>query len=153
MAYVKTQNGQVQKFPYTMGDFRKDSPNTSFPKNIPDDLLAEFGVFEVLIDTPSTVDEKNYKAVRADVPTYVNDAWHLEWSVVAKSEEEKQRYYDGFAERVRSKRNELLSQSDWTQLPDSNVNKTAWATYRQALRDVPEQSGFPWEVTWPTQPE
>jgi hypothetical protein len=34
-----------------------------------------------------------------------------------------------------------------------NTYKVAWATYRQALRDVPSQAGFPWEVQWPTQPE
>ena len=36
---------------------------------------------------------------------------------------------------------------------DSPVDKDAWAVYRQALRDVPAQSGFPWDVAWPTQPE
>ena len=51
-----------------------------------------------------------------------------------------------------SKRNELLQQSDWTQLPDSPADKEAWATYRQALRDLPEQTGFPIQVTFPTSP-
>ena len=58
-----------------------------------------------------------------------------------------------FAEQVRQKRNQDLFISDWTQLADSNVDKTAWATYRQALRDIPAQVGFPLEVTFPTKPE
>ena len=50
-------------------------------------------------------------------------------------------------------RNRLLVRSDWTQLPDVPLaTKTAWAEYRQALREVPEQPGFPTEITWPTPP-
>jgi hypothetical protein len=56
------------------------------------------------------------------------------------------------AERVRADRNKRLADCDWTQLADSPVDKAAWATYRQALRDVPAQAGFPWTINWPTQP-
>jgi hypothetical protein len=54
---------------------------------------------------------------------------------------------------VRQQRNNLLTASDWTQIPDCTVNKQAWLAYRQALRDIPTQSGFPLEIQWPTQPE
>lgn len=54
---------------------------------------------------------------------------------------------------VRSERNILLAQSDWTQVADAPVDQAAWAAYRQALRDVPQQSGFPNNVIWPTKPE
>ena len=57
------------------------------------------------------------------------------------------------AKSIREQRNQKLKDSDWTQLADSTADKTAWATYRQALRDITAQSGFPWEVTWPTQSE
>ena len=53
---------------------------------------------------------------------------------------------------VISDRNQRLSESDCTQMPDAKVNKDAWATYRQALRDIPEQEGFPWNVVWPSRP-
>ena len=56
------------------------------------------------------------------------------------------------ATNVRNLRTQLLNDCDWTQIADSTADKTAWATYRQALRDVPSQTGFPWEITWPTQP-
>jgi len=56
------------------------------------------------------------------------------------------------AESVRSRRNTLLADSDWTQLADAPVDKAAWAAYRQALREVPEQQGFPSNVVWPTAP-
>ena len=56
------------------------------------------------------------------------------------------------AANVRTSRNDLLAKCDWTQIADSTVNKPVWATYRQALRDVTAQDGFPWSVTWPEQP-
>jgi len=56
--------------------------------------------------------------------------------------------------RVRIQRNTLLVQSDWTQLPDvPQATRDAWATYRQALRDITSQSGFPQTLTWPTAPQ
>jgi hypothetical protein len=56
------------------------------------------------------------------------------------------------AKAVRTSRTQLLKDSDWTQIADSTADKTAWATYRTALRDVPAQAGFPWTVTWPDAP-
>lgn len=56
------------------------------------------------------------------------------------------------AASVRSSRNQKLTDSDWTQISDSTADKTAWATYRQALRDITLQAGFPWNVTWPDAP-
>lgn len=56
------------------------------------------------------------------------------------------------ANEVRADRNRRLADTDWTQLADAPVNQAEWATYRQALRDVPEQAGFPWDVIWPIEP-
>ena len=57
------------------------------------------------------------------------------------------------ADTARKKRNSLLSQSDWTQVSDvPQAVKDQWTSYRQALRDVPEQSGFPSDIVWPTNP-
>lgn len=56
------------------------------------------------------------------------------------------------ATEARAKRNALLAASDWTQVADSPVDQAAWAVYRQALRDITSQSGFPLKITWPAQP-
>lgn len=59
------------------------------------------------------------------------------------------------AERVRAERTRRLRATDWTQAPDSPLApepKLAWAAYRQGLRDLPEQAGFP-NCTWPAPPE
>jgi hypothetical protein len=56
------------------------------------------------------------------------------------------------AKSVRNQRTQLLKDCDWTQIADSTADKTAWATYRQALRDITGQAGFPWTITWPNDP-
>ena len=64
-----------------------------------------------------------------------------------------QRQLEQEAEDVREQRDALLKDSDWTQVSDAPVDQQAWKDYRQALRDVPEQEGFPTDINWPTKPE
>jgi hypothetical protein len=52
---------------------------------------------------------------------------------------------------VRAERNARLAACDWTQLPDASADATAWATYRQALRDITTQSD-PFNIVWPALP-
>jgi hypothetical protein len=62
---------------------------------------------------------------------------------------------DELADAARAKRDVLLTASDWTQLPDSPLDsdaRSAWAAYRQALRDITGQEGFPEEIDWPVAP-
>ena len=62
---------------------------------------------------------------------------------------------ENVAAEVRAKRNELLAATDWTQLADSQLDEEAQAAmraYRQALRDIPQQEGFPLSVEWPEEP-
>lgn len=78
-------------------------------------------------------------------PQRQGDQWFMVWQVSPIPEAE-------MAEKVRIERNQRLAESDWTQLSDSPANKATWATYRQELRDISTQVGFPWEVTWPESP-
>jgi hypothetical protein len=55
----------------------------------------------------------------------------------------------------RAKRDELLVKSDFSQMADAGLSdsqKSLWVAYRTALRNVPAQPGFPYEITWPTKP-
>lgn len=59
------------------------------------------------------------------------------------------------AEEARAERNKLLEESDWTQVLDAPIDaetREAYRVYRQALRDIPEQEGFPGTITWPEMP-
>lgn len=70
----------------------------------------------------------------------------------AKTDAEYAAEREQAAESVRQERNQRLAECDWTQLSDAPVDRDAWAAYRQALRDVPSQEGFPAAVEWPVPP-
>lgn len=57
------------------------------------------------------------------------------------------------ATQARAERNSLLVASDWTQVADAPVDQAVWAAYRQALRDITAQAGFPEDINWPVAPE
>ena len=59
---------------------------------------------------------------------------------------------DRLSEMVRAERNAKLAETDWTACSDVTMSD-AMTAYRQALRDVPAQSGFPSDITWPERPE
>jgi len=151
--FVKITNGQVDQYPYTVGDLRKAHPNVSFPRNLSSDTLAQFGVYPVTIAPAPEYNDRTHRLVTQQ-PTLVNGAWTVTKAVVAKDQAQIDNENAQMAANVRGERNQKLSQSDWTQGKDiADGVSTAWATYRQALRDVPAQAGFPWTVNWPTQPE
>jgi hypothetical protein len=77
------------------------------------------------------------------------------WQVVEMDEGEKLDVDNVQANIIRQQRNSKLYRTDWIFAPDSPLNETqkqAYITYRQALRDVPSQAGFPWDVQWPVEP-
>jgi hypothetical protein len=74
------------------------------------------------------------------------------WIVKLSDEEKEAIAYESKANEVRAERDQLLVASDWTQVLDAPVNQEAWAEYRQALRDIPQQDGFPWDVEFPAKP-
>ena len=82
--------------------------------------------------------------------SYIDGVWNVADSVrhdeILLKEELKQ------AASVRQSRNDKLKECDWTQLSDSTADKPLWATYRQALRDISGQTGFPWDIEWPIAP-
>lgn len=116
------------------------------------ELLDVLGA-DVVFAAPTPVITK-YQIAYRDGAELIGDKWYAKYSV-ADMDAEAQAAADATqAAAVRATRNARLKDSDWSQGKDiSDAISTVWATYRQALRDVPAQSGFPWEVTWPSQPE
>jgi len=152
--YVKITNGTLDTYPYSVGQLRRDNPKTSFPKRIPDEMLADWGVYHVEFADAPEIDNRTQIAEQEAQPALMGSVWSLGWVVSDKSAEDVQQYDANVAEAARNTRNQLLSGSDWTQIPDAPVDATAWATYRQALRDITDHENFPYltEDDWPTKP-
>ena len=123
-------------------------PNTSFPASGPSaEFLAEAGAYVVSVFKP--YDQATQKLVGCE--PYIEDGFAYTVAVEAKTPEEILAETESRAAKVRAERDRRLSASDWTQVLDAPVDRTAWVLYRQALRDLPEQPGFP-DVDFPETP-
>jgi len=88
------------------------------------------------------------------IPSQTDPATKFDW-VTHSWVDDTANYLSTLSNEVRAKRDQLLANCDWTQVTDTPLNptqKTAWAAYRQELRDIPTQSGFPSTVTYPSLP-
>ena len=139
-------------------DLAKTFPNTSIPQPISEESLDFLGV-DVVFEGPHATGGSVYQySVRDGVEQKSDGKWYTKYVLGPKFDKpEEQAAYEKSkdeeqAARVRAERNEKLSNCDWTQVADAPVDDLAWAVYRQELRDVTSQSGFPWAVVWPTQP-
>ena len=152
--YVFAPNQTVETFPYSIGNLRRDNPNTSFPRNPPDELLAQWNVFPVIKQDPPTFDAATQDLNETN-PTLSSNQWLQTWSITAASSDKiAQRTTDKQAE-VRAQRNQLIAETDWVVVmaKETGTNiAAAMKTYRQALRDLPSADGFPHTMTWPTKP-
>jgi hypothetical protein len=126
-----------------MADLYRDNPNTSFPTTLTTDTLLAFDIHKVIQTPVISVDSKTHRPIQS--LQQIDGVWTQQW--VAQQLPES-----AAAGNVRGFRDAQLVKSDWTQVADAPVDKVAWATYRQALRDITQQAGFPWDVQWPTTP-
>jgi hypothetical protein len=146
--YARIENGAVVEWPI-MNLFQR-LPQVSFAEVIDNSNLPDGFVFVRPAIAPE-YDTTTHTIALSDL-ALVNGVWQQEYTVVPLSEEELQRFATETAWQVRQDRDLKLTASDWTQVADAPVDKAAWATYRQALRDITTQAGFPSAVVWPVVP-
>jgi len=121
-------------------------PNTSFGDRGPSlDWIAEQGYYVITVWKP--YDHATEKLV-SSIP-HLYDGMCCLVDVEPLTVEELQSRVDTQWVVIRSQRNQMLKDTDWTQLEDSPVDKAKWATYRQALRDITTQDD-PFKIIWPT---
>ena len=114
---------------------------------------AGYRLQPVIVSTQPQFNPRTEKLEANAVPHFEDGTLFLGWTTISLTSQELAEAESEQASIVRSARNSVLSACDWTQVADAPVDKIAWATYRQALRDLPSQPGFPWSVTWPTEPQ
>lgn len=151
--YVKATNGTIDQFPYTISDLRRDNPNTSFPKRISNETLADWGVYPVqVLDQPS-YDRKTQNLERNDNPTLSDGSWQLGWFASSKSSEEVTQYNNDMSDHNKAIRNQKLDETDWWAVSDRTMTSEQ-ITYRQALRDITTHANWPHlnDDDWPTKP-
>jgi hypothetical protein len=112
-------------------------------------LLNEFGADPVM-NSPEP-QATRYQSVIRDGVQEISGKWFTKFSVVDMDAQAIAEVDTNQSEAVRNERNRRLSDTDWRFRSDMSPSQ-AWIDYCQALRDIPLQQGFPWEVIWAVEP-
>jgi len=131
-------------------EFRAMFPNTGFPVQLTEEIINDFGG-DIVFEGPQAQPTR-YQVGFRDGVEQIEGKWYTKYSVADMDAEAIASLDAEQAKSVRNSRTQMLKDCDWTQLADSTADKQAWAAYRQALRDITSQVGFPWTVQWPEQP-
>jgi hypothetical protein len=151
--FIKILN-DVITYPYSESDLKQEYPNTSFPNPIDNESINHLGIFKVIAKPRPNCDTLFHKVIE-HLPFFDEsiESWVQKWDVVKLNEDEIQLIVDSALLEVSNKRSTLLQSCDWTQLEDVPVEiKQKWKAYRQELRDITLQDGYPSNVIWPQIP-
>ena len=149
------------------GEFRQLHPSTSFPQQITEATLNDFGA-DVVFEGPQATGGTVYQYSVYGGVEEIEGKWYTKWNLgpsffqtedaegnvttAAQNEVAYKAAKDAEqAKSVRASRDTKLAKTDWRFRSDMTPSQ-AWKDYCQALRDVPTQAGFPWTITWPDAP-
>ena len=152
-------------------EFRRLHPNTSLPAQLSEAVLNELGA-DVVLEGPQASGGDHYQFSQRQGVEQINGKWYTKYVLGpiftdnedATAAEQEAAYKAGKdaeqAKSVRAERDRKLAECDWVTIKaiDASMDglgiqlPQVWMDYRQALRDVTKQAGFPWNVTWPVQP-
>jgi hypothetical protein len=150
-------------------EFRRLHTGLGLPKVLTEAIINEWGG-DIVFEGPQATGGTVYQYSQRSGVEQLDGKWYTKYilgpvftdtpaseSQPAKTAAENEADYRAIkdaeqAANVRRTRTEKLKDCDWTQIADSTADKAAWATYRQALRDITGQAGFPWTITWPDAP-
>jgi len=161
MRYVQTNNGTfVRHILNDFESFRWNETNKTSVRKLPEDKRVEFGLFKLQLVTPPYFDATTQTRAEGDA-FLVGDTWTQQWEIqekyanpvdrsnalAAKEEED--------AASVRAERDALLAKTDWVVIRAKELGQPVpidYYEYRGELRQIPEQAGFPYTISWPTAP-
>ena len=138
----------------TQGEVRGMYANTSFPKTWSPELVEELGL-DVVFESPTPTTTVYQTAFKDGVEQDAQGRWVWKWSISEMDDDAKAAKDAEAAKGVRATRDKLIAETDWIVIKNLELNQNVpgiWEVYRQNLRDLPKQAGFPWDITWPVKP-
>ena len=146
--YLRIINNEIN-YPYTIKDLKAAHRNITFPNEIGEETMTQFGLYEVE-QTPKPNDYT--KNITEGTPVLTDGVYYQNWIQTDASQSEIDYRLENQWFIIRETRNELLTECDWTQLSDiPTETKSIWSEYRQSLRDITSQTN-PFNITWPVKP-
>lgn len=140
--HLKLINGVPER--YSLAKLRVDYNTVSFPKQLSEEILVSYDIYPYTRPDVPSYDSLTQNLTDGDFIQDANGNWILEWKVENLD-------LDQASGNVRMRRDELISRTDWRFRSDMNPSQE-WIDYCQALRDIPSQEGFPYNIVWPTEP-
>jgi hypothetical protein len=148
--YARVKDGIAVEYPLFEGDLQRRFPELNFPMDMYGTPIPQ-GYVRVKMYTPNFDNNFDYTEV---MPILVNGEYRQEYEAIPLTDEQKQQRLDFVSFKVREKRNDLLAKSDvylvldrWNKYTEKQ--KEDWTNYRQSLRDITTQEGFPYNTVWP----
>jgi hypothetical protein len=138
----------------SQGEVRSMYPNTSFPSQWTPALVEELGL-DPVFESPTPTTTRYQTAYKDGVEQDSQGRWLWKWSISEMDDETKAAKDAEAAKAVRATRDGKLAECDWVVIKNLELNQNipgVWEVYRQGLRDVPAQAGFPYDITWPEKP-
>jgi hypothetical protein len=135
--FVKLVNGIAERYVFNGEKLKKEFPSMSFPKNLTAEVLANFDIYPAVLGTVPDHNPRTQRIYTEETGTLVDGVWTLPYVVVEKTAEEIEAYDDWVVTKALE---------TGTDIPAD------WAAYRQALRDITAQEGFPNTIDWPESP-
>ena len=147
MWYVQAQGDNFIRHIFDVEPTQWDADNYCYARRLTDEQIERFGVHKKQIVTPPYHDAAT-QHLEEGPAVLVDGVWTQNYIVSDLSADESAAKVGAQWNVIRAERNRLLVASDWTQLPDAPVDAAAWATYRQALRDITTEAN-PFAIVWP----
>lgn len=155
MNYILATGSTVIEYPYSIEKLRSDNPETSFPVVMNEEELKTWSVYPVTEEAAPAFNEATEQLEQTQ-PKFLNGVWVAGWMIATASTEEQAKRTAEKIEWAEKNIQSALKNSDYTQLsdyPGTEEKKLAFRAWRQALREIPSQSGYPWDIVWPMPPE
>lgn len=147
MAYAKIENGAVVKYPYTVAEIKADFPDVDFSNGFTDEVVAACSILDVKQGEIPAHSSSTHKFITT---VEINSDGEAVAVVTAERRRPEEAAYN-----LRNARDIALAKTDWLATKSLETGQpipSEYAAYRQALRDLPNQEGFPYDVIWPDQP-
>jgi hypothetical protein len=150
MWYVQAQGDNFIRHIFDVEPTQWDADNYCYARALTPEQVEHFGVHKKQIVTPPYHDPAT-QSLEEGPAVLVDGVWTQNYLVSELDADASAAKVSAQWNVIRAERNKLLVESDWTQLPDASADAPAWATYRQALRDITTQVN-PFAIVWPESP-
>ena len=154
MRYVQARNGVFERHIHDVEPTQWDENNYCLARRLDPERAAMLGVHKLKIVTPPYFDIATQKRIELDA-VLVDGVWTQVYAVEDLTPEEAEARYNEWATKARTLRDAILADTDWWVTKAAEVGQPLSEdkhNYRQALRDITSQEGFPFNIEWPVKP-